>query len=1063
MSASGSQADRLDALRSALRELDAQITDDLAAGLVTAAVRADTRIEDCRALDDHSVEVSGAVPLGDEEYRTRLVVARAGLRLVLSPACSCRDRHNRRPCLHALVLGDRLLEGLEQDEELLGLVVALLKGANLARWVDAPVVTESDRLKQADRDTAALFAALAGENPPAEPEAPMRALWMLARDGNAVVVRLMRQDRGQRGTWLKPKRIEPHQIDDCREFLATEDLALAQSTMGVFSYRRYGGGGGTVRRLADMRLLRHRPLVVNHRLEAVRWDEGELETAVVASGEGWKLGFPQLDGHAWSWTAPLDDGVVAMAEDGMGVTLLAGTPAVMRLFHRRAHLHLGQRTVQSEAFRTVAARLTMNLPAELAGEAVETDAGAHLLLAWEGELLVARIAVRPLPELPWQDPGVGHDHLHARRLDVGGARWVMAVRRLDEERSHAVALAERVGLPASGWHHRLPLAAAADLVGRLAAVGVAPQWSGPPTRTSEADATHLRVRVVKTRDWLEVEAGLRIDEHTVALADLLAAARSEGRWLKVDGERLVRLSEDLARRVRQLAAAGAKAAPAVAPLIDEAVAGLDGTQLDVDRAWQDLHKKLRAAQDFTPRLPTGFTATLRDYQRAGFVWMARLAQWGAGAVLADDMGLGKTVQTIAMLLHRAKLGPALVVCPTSVEGNWCDEIARFAPKLRVQLFRADRDLAKLAAGDVLLASYGLVQRQAETFASRPFASLVLDEAQHIKNADAKRTHALAAVDAGWRLGLSGTPLENRLDELWSLMNLVVPGLLGTRDRFAHEFADAIETGHDAGKREELRRRIAPFLLRRTKSQVATELPARTDIIHRVDLPPAERELYEGERLRAARELERSEAVEADRRFAILAALTRLRQLACAPGLVIEGHGAVSAKLDALVDLMEDLRASGHRALIFSQFTRLLDLAGRRLHDAGITTLRLDGTTPAPRRRELVHAFQHGTGDGFLISLKAGGTGLNLTAADYVIHLDPWWNPSAEDQATDRAHRIGQTRPVTVYRLVATGTIEDRILELHREKRDLIDALLAEGDRAGALSSAQLLELIVAGG
>jgi SNF2 family DNA or RNA helicase len=459
---------------------------------------------------------------------------------------------------------------------------------------------------------------------------------------------------------------------------------------------------------------------------------------------------------------------------------------------------------------------------------------------------------------------------------------------------------------------------------------------------------------------------------------------------------------------------------------------------------------------------------LRDYQVEGHAWLSRLAAWGAGACLADDMGLGKTVQTIALLLDRAKLGPALVLAPTSVCWNWVEELARFAPGLRPILYvdQGDRAgcLAKLGKRDVLIASYGLLVRDADKLAATSFATLVLDEAQALKNPTTQRARAARTLDAGFRVALSGTPMENHLGELWSLFSVVFPGLLGSWEQFRDRYASSIERTRDPEAHAALGRVIRPFLLRRTKQEVARELPERTEIQVPIALSQEERQLYEDARLAAVAELSETGKGVRDQqhRFQVLAALTRLRLLASHPQLYDPTSKLPSSKLRRLVELLEELRAAGHRALVYSQFTSHLGLVQEELARLGIRALYLDGSTPAAQRKTRIKAFQQGEGDVFLISLKAGGTGVNLTAADYVIHLDPWWNPAVEDQATARAHRIGQTRPVTVYRLIARGTIEEKILAMHGEKRALVASILDGTDVAGRLSTRELMALLASG-
>ena len=465
-------------------------------------------------------------------------------------------------------------------------------------------------------------------------------------------------------------------------------------------------------------------------------------------------------------------------------------------------------------------------------------------------------------------------------------------------------------------------------------------------------------------------------------------------------------------------------------------------------------------------------AELRPYQEEGFCWLARLSRWGAGACLADDMGLGKTVQTLAALLERAADGPALVVAPTSVVANWLDEARRFAPTLNVSAYtgtaaaRAGR-LKDPGPFDVLITTYGLMHNDVDALAAIDWSTLVLDEAQAIKNPATKRARAARKLGARFRLVTTGTPIQNNLLDLYSLFSFINPGLLGSQKRFRENFALPIERDGDPAARTRLRRLIAPFVLRRVKADVLDDLPARTDVTLHVEMSPEEAALYEALRQRAVDDLEAlaqeramaSEGIESgQRRLQVLAHLTRLRLACCNPRLV-QPDGPASSKMQTFATTLDDLRQGRHKVLVFSQFVRHLKLIEEHLTESGIPYQYLDGSTPMKARAERIAAFQAGEGDAFLISLRAGGVGLNLTAADYVIHMDPWWNPAAEDQASDRAHRIGQTRPVTVYRLVTKGTIEEQIVELHRHKRELADRLLEGADAPARLGTEELLGLL----
>ena len=449
-------------------------------------------------------------------------------------------------------------------------------------------------------------------------------------------------------------------------------------------------------------------------------------------------------------------------------------------------------------------------------------------------------------------------------------------------------------------------------------------------------------------------------------------------------------------------------------------------------------------------LPADLRAELRPYQREGVRWLAALGEAGLGALLADDMGLGKTVQALAVLRGRT-----LVVAPTSLLGNWQDELARFRPALAASVYHgAGRSLG--ASADVTLTTYAILRRDRDALAAVEWETVVLDEAQAIKNPESQVAQAAFALRGERRITLTGTPVENRLDELWSQLHFLNPGLLGGRSDFDERYARPLAAG-DAAVAEHLRLRIRPFVLRRRKSEVAPELPPRTELVLHAVLSPEERTLYDAiaaaTRAEVLAQLERGGGV-----MAALEALLRLRQACCHPRLVPGQTLDQSAKLELLVDRLDTIAAEGHKALVFSQWTSLLDLAEPRLAAAGLRFARLDGATRD--RAGVVATFQAADGPPvFLISLRAGGTGLNLTAADHVFLLDPWWNPAVEEQAADRAHRIGQDRPVFVHRLVAANTVEERILELQAKKRALADVALAEAGAAASLTREDLLGLL----
>ena len=559
------------------------------------------------------------------------------------------------------------------------------------------------------------------------------------------------------------------------------------------------------------------------------------------------------------------------------------------------------------------------------------------------------------------------------------------------------------------------------------------------------------------------------------VGDELITSLEDGRVLKLPAARIRRLLTVLADL---LDAARRTNGPALVLPDGEAPTVLDledllPTRWENAAAISDYARRYRGVEEIPPvTVPPAFTAALRPYQQHGVAWLQHLRAHGLGGFLADDMGLGKTAQTIAHIAIEHAEGrldrPALIVVPTSLVANWTAELAKFAPHLRVAVLHGvDRHArrAELDGVHVVITTYTVLARDIEEMRELQWHIAVLDEAQVIKNPDAKATRAVCLLDTRHRVCLSGTPIENNLQELWSEFAFLMPSLLGDRRSFAKRFRTPIEKNDDAERRVQLIRRIRPFLLRRTKGEVAPELPPRHTILRRIDLAPPQRELYDSIRASLHEEVRArlAELGAAQGRFVVLDALLKLRQVCCDPRLVkLPSARSVeaSSKLDELLDMLTEMLAEGRRILLFSQFTSMLDLIKPRLAAAGIPFVELRGDTRD--RAEPVRAFEAGEVPLFLISLKAGGRGLNLTSADTVIHYDPWWNPAVEDQASDRAHRIGQTKPVFIYKLIAADTVEDRIVALQERKAALAGlALGAEGELAGLEMGAEDLAFLFA--
>ena len=717
-------------------------------------------------------------------------------------------------------------------------------------------------------------------------------------------------------------------------------------------------------------------------------------------------------------------------------------------------------------------------------EQVAADPRLHVNLLPYQQGLRIQVMVRPLPAAgPYFRPGDGAESVIA---DVAGVR-TEARRDLNAEReAERQLLADVPALEHAEDEHGEWLLAAPihclELVVQLQeldAAKVLVAWpEGESFRVSKkVSSKSVRLQIRRDKDWFAANGEVQVDENRVMdLRDLLARVR-EDRFIALGDNQFLALTHELHRRLMDLSAyrdaddEALRFHPLASFALEEMAQEAGG--VDADKAWRAHLKQMQANAEYQPQLPGTLQAELRDYQLEGFEWLSRLAHWGVGACLADDMGLGKTLQALALILAGAPGGPTLVVAPTSVATNWIAEAERFAPTLNVRLFGpGDRAAMLKEAGpfDVIVASYGLLQLESGLFDDIRWHTIVLDEAQAIKNAYTRRSAAVMALQGDFKMVATGTPLENHLGELWNLFRFINPGLLGTADQFQLRFAGPIEKASDKraelAARTRLRRLTQPFILRRTKAQVLSELPPRTEIVLPVQLSEEEMALYESLRREA---LERIAALEAQgvknasqKQIQILAELMKLRRACCNPVLVAPDSGIRSSKLETFARLADELLENRHKALVFSQFVDHLTLIRKHLDERGIRYQYLDGSTPMQERKRRVDAFQAGDGDLFLISLKAGGVGINLTAADYVIHMDPWWNPAVEDQASDRAHRMGQQRPVTIYRLVARHTIEEGIVDLHRHKRDLADSLLEGSDMAARMSPADMLAMLQAG-
>lgn len=587
--------------------------------------------------------------------------------------------------------------------------------------------------------------------------------------------------------------------------------------------------------------------------------------------------------------------------------------------------------------------------------------------------------------------------------------------------------------------------------------------------TGSASNHDLHLKITADGKWFTLQGTLEVNaELELPLEDILESVTSDNdRFIEVSTGLYVAVTEGLKKSLQKISLFSQKIngqlyIHPLATLAFENVRNEVGSFIS-DQSWKDKINELKEINHHIAPTPEGLSAELRPYQLEGYRWMAKLSKIGIGACLADDMGLGKTIQTLTLLLNIKDQGPSIVIAPASVCFNWKNEIEKFTHVIQAKTLPALKEereefVNNLKGGDVLICSYGLMQTEIELLQQKKWALAVLDEAHAIKNFATKRAKAANCLHADSRLVTTGTPIQNNLEELWSLFEFINPGLLGKQNSFHHKFGATEDDAESINRKESLRRILKPYILRRTKDQVLKDLPQKTEVTINIDLSSAEETFYKDLKEKAKENIIKTNAISEGKTMQVLAELTKLRLASCHPKLVQAKSEIESSKLNTLENLLENITTTGHKALVFSQFTTHLSIIKRHLEKQGYHVHYMDGKTPMSKREQLVKMFQKGIGDVFLISLKTGGQGLNLTAADYVIHMDPWWNPAVEDQASDRAHRIGQENPVTVYRLISRNTVEEKILKLHEAKRRLAGQLLKGTDKVSDISIEDLMEL-----
>ena len=905
--------------------------------------------------------------------------------------------------------------------------------------------------------------------------AGIRLVWLIGYHRRTVSVQPVEQKLTARGQWSKGRPVAMNRIFNRSrlEYISQQDQAIcAALKREQYYYHSFS---------FDMdRLL---PAIVGHPLlflekspsVQVEFVKGEPEITVAKSGTRLKITFEaEFDKNRFivSQETPTRFKVIELTEKHRRIAQVLGPEGLI---------------VPSSARQEVLTAITalsshVLVHSDIGAKSkdvvvVESDPTPHVHLVPSGPGFRVELYVKPFKDQggPYLKPAVGARNVIA---EVGGKRMQTERDLKAEERmADAVDAASPTLSRFADSDRRCLLENAEDCLQVLLDLKalqengqVVVEWpEGEKLRvTREVHIDRFRMNIRGRMDWFEVNGELRLDNDLVLdMKRLLELVNATGtRFIPLEEGHFLALTSEFRKRLEELDAYAEKKGKEIRlhPLAALAVQDLLKTipNLEVDEAWKSRLERIRAGREMSTPVPSTFQAELRDYQVEGFTWLARLAHMGIGACLADDMGLGKTIQALAVILHRAAQGPSLVVAPTSVCWNWVTEANRFSPTLNMVQFNGNNrdNLVKgLKHHDVLVTSYGLLIQEAELLSSVDWNTIVLDEAQAIKNVLTRRSQAAMSLKGNFRIVTTGTPIENHLGELWTLFNFINPGLLGSLQRFNSRFAVPIEKYNNRDAKRRLKRLIQPFILRRLKSQVLEELPPRTEVVLQVEMSAGEAAFYEALRRQAIEKIEADKTPIAQKHLTILAEITKLRQAACNPKLVMSDTALSSSKLELFGEVVSELLENRHKALVFSQFVGHLGLIRQYLGSRNISYRYLDGSTPPKERKKEVDGFQSGEGDLFLISLKAGGLGLNLTAADYVIHMDPWWNPAVEDQASDRAHRIGQQRPVTIYRLVTKGTIEEKIVRLHQEKRDLAGSLLDGSDISGKISAEELIRLI----
>ncbi len=916
----------------------------------------------------------------------------------------------------------------------------------------------------------------------------IRMGWMLTFPGKSISITAREQKRQPDGSWSKGRPITPSRLYKNRQlpYLSVKDKEICAAIT-----KQYNQGNVNATYQFDME--RAIPAMIGHPhlfladspQTPVEFVEGEPELLVEERGENLHICFAQpLTEEKINFykETPTRIKVITVSEQHRKIAEITGVSGIT--VPKAASEEVLTAISNISSFMTVHSVIAADVHRQRGDtQFVEADTSIYIHLIPYGTGFRLEMFVKPFPGgNHYLKPGRGMENIMA---EVDGVR-LQTKRNLEEEENRAREVEElcpvldlAIDLEQENereWHLQDPddcLQALMELQAIREQVRIEWPEGEKLTISQQVSGDNLNLKIRTNRqNWFAMSGQLELEQgKVIELKELLRKlGNSQSRFVEIGNGQFIALTQEFRKRLDEIQDFSQDIAEKDEEILIHPLAAIQLEELitrsgaETDEGWKNQLKRIAETRDFTPVVPSTLQAELRHYQKEGFEWLARLAHWGVGGCLADDMGLGKTLQSLAVVLELADKGPSLVVAPTSVSTNWQTEIQRFAPTINFRFLGVKdrkKTVQELGKFDLLVTTYTLLQQESDLLSSVQWQAVILDEAQAIKNSATKRSQAAMTLQAQFKLITTGTPIENHLGELWNLFHFINPGLLGDLSHFNTNFAIPIERYGDREARLHLKKLIRPFLLRRIKSQVLEELPPRTEITLEVEISQQEREFYEALRQNAIEILENNKE-RPGHHLQILTEITRLRQACCNPRLIDKQSEIESAKLKVFAEVISDLLESNHKALVFSQFIGHLTIIRQYLDEQKIHYQYLDGNTSTKQRKMRVDAFQAGEGKLFLISLKAGGLGLNLTAADYVLHMDPWWNPAIEDQASDRAYRIGQTRPVTIYRLVCKDTIEEKIVKLHHEKRELAGSLLEGTDSSARISAKDLLDLIKTG-